>query len=103
MTDITDFEKTQRRAARQMKCFHAAMMIKSRLDGSTKTDERLEHVRIAALGAVAEARAVLHAMVLKGVLTDREAQDCLDWGYDDLLAQIGGGLGAKIFEEGGHA
>lgn len=100
---MTPFELNQRRIARQTKCFQAALIIREKLGGSTgPIEERLEHVRVAALGAVAESRAVMHALRLKGLLTEREEQDCLDWGYQNLLQQISAGQGAKVFEEGGH-
>jgi hypothetical protein len=92
---------TERRIARQQKCFQAGIIIREKLGGSAgPLEERMEHVRIAALGAVAEARAVMHALRVKGLITEREEQDYLDWGYDSLLAQLNAGQGAKIFEAG---
>lgn len=100
---MTAFELAQRQMARSQLCFQAGVLIRDRLGGSIgPIEERLEHVRIAALSSVAEARAVMHALKLKGILTDAEEQDCLDFGYRNLLDQITAGLGAKIFEEGGH-
>jgi hypothetical protein len=92
---------TARRIARQQKCFQAGLIIREKLGGSTgPIEERLEHVRVAALGAVAEARAVMHVLKSKGLISEREEQDALDWGYDSLLAQLSAGQGAKIFEAG---
>ena len=100
---MTEFEKNQRRLARQQKCFQACVIIRDKLGGSVgPVEERLEHVRVAALGAVCEARAVMHALRVKKVISEREEQDFLDWGYQCVLEQITGGAGAKIFEEGGH-
>lgn len=100
---MTPFELNQRRLARQQKCFYAGTIIREKLGGSIgPIEERLEHVRIAALGAVAESRAVMHALRLKGLISEREEQDCLDWGYQNLLEQVAAGQGSKIFEEGGH-
>lgn len=90
---MTPFEIEQRRAQRQLKCFQAAKLIQSRLGGKAgDTNERLEHVRIAALSAVAECRATMHALVVKGIATEREVQEFLDWGYDNLLDQLHGAV-----------
>lgn len=91
----------ERRIARQQKCFQAAILIRQKMGGSAgPVEERMEHVRVAALGAVAEARAVMHVLKLKGLITERDEQDALDWGYDSLLAQLNAGQGARIFEAG---
>lgn len=100
---MTPFELHQRRLMRQQKCFQSATLIREKLGGALgPIEERLEHVRVAALGAVAEARSVMHALRLKGLITEREEQDCLDWGYQSLLQQVAYGDSAKIFEESGH-
>lgn len=92
-----------RRVLRQQMCFQAALLIREKLGGSMgPIEERLEHVRVAALGSVAEARGVMHALRAKGLITEREEQDALDWGYTSLLQQIESGLGAKVFDGGGH-
>lgn len=91
----------ERRVMRQQKCFQAAIIIREKLGGSSgPVEERMEHIRVAALGAVAEARSVMHALRVKGLITDREEQDALDWGYESLLAQLSAGQGAKVFEVG---
>ena len=96
---ISEFDR--RRLARQQLCFQAAVIIRDKLGGSQgPLEERMEHVRIAALGAVAEARAVMHALVAKRLITEREREDFLDLGYQSLLAQISNGQGAKVFEPG---
>ena len=78
---MTPFELNQRRIGRQQKCFQAALIIREKLGGSVgPIEERLEHVRVAALSSVAEARAVMHAVRLKGLISEREEQECLDWG-----------------------
>lgn len=99
MRDLTEFER--RRIQRQQMCFQAGMLIRDKLGGSIgPIEERLEHVRIAALGAVAEARSVMHALIAKGLITEREREDFLDLGYQSLLAQISSGQGGKVFEAG---
>ena len=98
---MTPYEIEQRRLQRQMKVFSAATAIRDKLGGSVgPVEERLEHVRVAALGAVAEARAAMRALVANKFISERQAQDFLDWGYDDLLRQIDAGLAAKVFEAG---
>jgi hypothetical protein len=94
-------EFARRRIARQQMCFQAATIIRDKLGGSIgPIEERLEHIRVAALGSVAESRAVMHALVAKGLITEREREDFLDLGYQSLLAQITNGQGAKVFD--GH-
>lgn len=96
---ISEFDR--RRIARQQLCFQAGVIIRDKLGGSLgPIEERLEHVRIAALGAVAESRAVMHALVAKGLITEREREDFLDLGYQSLLAQITNGQGAQVFDPG---
>lgn len=103
MSNLTQFELNQRRLARQLKCFRAVTLIRDKLGGAIgPIEERLEHVRVATLGAVADSYACMHALRVKGIITEREEQEFLDWGYDALLARIEAGQGAKIFEEGGH-
>lgn len=103
MSEISDFEREQRRLVRQTQCFRAAVTIRDKLGGSIgPIEERLEHLRVATLGSVAEAWAVMHALKVKGIITEREEQDCLDWGYSELVRRICGGRGGKIFEEAGH-
>lgn len=92
---MTPFEIEQRRTQRQMKAFQAARLIKERL-GPTTDAESLEHVRIAALSAVAECRAAMHALVTKGLASPREVQDYLDFGYDSILEQLAGIGGVKV-------
>jgi len=97
--DLSEFDR--RRIVRQQMCFQAGLIIREKLGGSMgPIEERLEHVRIAALGAVAEARSVMHALVAKGLITEREREDFLDLGYQSLLAQISNGQGAKVFDPG---
>ena len=101
---MNTFEIEQRRAGRQMKCYRAGEMVRELMGisrpqaGSTR--EAIEQVRQAALSAVAEARATMHLLVLKGIASDAEVQDALDWGYDSLLQQIGDGGARKVLEAG---
>jgi|SRR6266481_2352258 len=97
---MTPFELEQRRATRQMKVFEAARVIRAKLGGGIAVSERVEHVRVAALSAVAESRATMHALVVKGIATDREVQEFLDWGYDSVLEQVSGYGGAQVKEVG---
>lgn len=98
------FDHQQRRGARQLKAFEAAMMIRKLMGWSDpkphSIEARMEEVRIAALSAIAEARATMHALEAKGILTPAEVQDHLDWGYDSILSQISAGLTAKVHEAG---
>lgn len=100
---MTPFQLNERRLARQAMCFTAAVKIRDSLGGSAgSTEERLEHVRVAALGAVAESWSVMHALRAKGIITEREEQEFLDWGYAELLARISAGQAARVFEQPGH-
>ncbi len=96
---ISEFDR--RRLVRQQWCFQAGLIIREKLGGSTgNIEERLEHVRIAALASVAESRAVMQALIAKNLITEREREDFLDLGYQSLLAQITAGQGAKVFDPG---
>lgn len=100
---MTPAEKNQRRLMRQQLCFHAAVKIREKLGGSTGAiEERLEHVRVAALGAVAESWAVFHALKAKKIISEAEEQEFLDWAYEELVRRVSGGQAGKIFEEAGH-
>jgi hypothetical protein len=95
VSGLTEFEKLERRKHRQLLVFNAAVMIREHLGGSEgKLEERMEHVRIAALGAVCDARAVFIALRAKGLITEREEQFFLDQGYQAVLAQIEQGMKA---------
>lgn len=77
----------ERRKSRQLKAVTAGMTIAKQL-GGLDTRESVEHVRIAALGAVAECRALWMFLKDKGLATEAQYQDYLDKGYDMLLAQV---------------
>lgn len=99
------FDVQQRRAARQLKAFHAAMLIRKMMGWpdpkSHSLEARMEEVRIAALSAVAEGRACMRALETKGIVSSQEVQDHLDWGYESILAQISAGMANKVQEAGG--
>lgn len=77
----------ERRKVRQMKITMAGMAIGQRL-GGLDSREAVEHVRIAALSAIAECRAVWQFLKDKGLATEANYQDSLDRGYDSVLAQV---------------
>lgn len=89
-----------RRRKRQQLLFNAAVLIRDKLGGSMgPIEERLEHVRVAALSATADAGAALFALRMKGIITAEEEQVALDASYQLLLEKIQMGLG-KVFWEG---
>lgn len=90
----------ERRKSRQMKAMVAGMTIAQRL-GGIDTREAVEHVRIAALGAVAECRAVWMFLKDRGLATEEQYQDYLDKGFDSVLAQVEG-KAAEIMVYDGH-
>jgi hypothetical protein len=91
----------QRRAGRQMKIVMAGRKINQMLGPRTSAD-RIEDIRVAALGAVAEARAVMMALVAKGILTEAEREDFLDMGYTSVLDQVSNAAGKIFVESGGY-
>lgn len=101
---MNQFELEQRRASRQLKCFVAAKMVREIMglpDPRPGTDAaRVEEVRQAALSAMADARACMRALKVRGFITEAEEQDFLDWGYDSILAQLEAGRAAKVLEAG---
>lgn len=101
---MTPFELEQRRAARQMKCYQAGQLVRRLTNQADPrpgtTDERCEHVRQAALGAIAEARGMMELLKRKGIATEAEVQDALDFGYDNLLAQLSAGKARQVLEAG---
>ena len=101
---MTEFELEQRRASRQLKCFSAAQLerkIKGLPEPKPHTDAmRIEEVRQAALSGLAESRAALQALIAKGIITEDERQDFLDWGYDSILAQLSAGRASRVMEAG---
>jgi len=90
----------QRRAARQVQCVMAARKINQML-GLRSDSDRIEDIRVAAIGAVAEARAVMMALVSRGILTATEREDFLDAGYKSILDQVSNAAGKIFVEEGG--
>lgn len=78
-----------RRKSRQMKAVAAGMII-ARQVGGLDTRECLEHVRIAALSAIAESRAMWAFLIERGMATEKQRQDYLDKGFDSVLAQVEG-------------
>ena len=89
----------ERRKARQMQAVTAGVLIAQRL-GGLDTREAVEHVRIAALGAVAECRAVWMFLRESGLATDAQYQDYLDKGYSAVLAQVESAAGQIMVYDG---
>jgi hypothetical protein len=87
----------QRRSARQMKAVMAARKINQML-GPRSSRDAVEDIRVASIGAVAEARAVMQAMIAKGLISEAEREDFLDAGYTSVLDQVSNAAG-KIFVE----
>jgi hypothetical protein len=78
-----------RRKARQLKIVAAGMRIAERL-GHQDPGEAVSEIRIAALAAVAESRAVWAFLKDTGFATETQYQDYLDKGYDSVTAQVEG-------------
>lgn len=91
----------QRRSARQVKVVMAGRQINKML-GPRSSRDAIEDIRVAALGAVAEARAVMFALRAKGFITEAEEQDFLDWGYASMLDQVSNAAGKIFVETGGN-
>lgn len=85
----------ERRAARAMKAVMAQRLIVERL-GPMTSSARVEEVRIACLGAVAEVRGIWDFLIARGLATEAQHQDFLDRGYDSMLQQVQGAA-SKIF------
>lgn len=86
---MTAIEKQERRRARQIMVFNAAVQIREHLGGSEGDLKELTHVcHVASLGAVADARALFMVLRAKGILSEKEEQFYLDQGYKALLDQI---------------
>lgn len=101
---MTEFELQQRRASRQLKVFEAGRLVR-RIMGIPDpkmgtTDAKVEEVRQAALSALADSRACMRALRVKGIITETEEQDFLDFGYDSIIEQLHAGKAAKIVEAG---
>ncbi len=96
---MTEFQRLQRQSTRQAKVFSAHQMI-TRQTGQVGAQESAMFAQIAALGAAAEAKGVMHALVAKGIITLDEQQDFLDMGVKSLLDQISGGAGVRVDEVG---
>lgn len=79
----------ERRRSRQMKAVMAGNLIRNKL-GAIDTRESVEHVRIAALGSLAETRGLWMFLIEKGLATEEDREDYLDKGYNTILAQIEG-------------
>lgn len=79
----------ERRRARQLMIWRAGQMIREKI-GSIDTRDLVEEIRIAALGSLAETRALWGWMKAKGMISDAEYEDALDAGYRSLLQQIEG-------------
>lgn len=76
-----------RRKARQMKLVSAGMLVARKCEG-LDTREAVEHVRIAAMAAIAECRGMWAFLVERGIATQGEREDYLDKGYELMLAQV---------------
>lgn len=87
----------ERRKARQMKAVIAAAKVKD-MQGGLDVDQNMDHVRIAALGAVAECRGLWAFLIARGLATEKQRQDFLDRGYDDMLAQIDSAASAVLLD-----
>lgn len=88
----------ERQRARQMKAVQAGMTIQRQI-GVMDPHAAVEHVRIAALAAIAETRGMWRFLVERGIATEAQRQDYLDKGYDELLDQVNG-KAAEIYVEG---
>lgn len=88
---MTPLEKQERRRARQIMIFNAAVRIREHLGGSEGDLKELTHVcHVASLGAVADARALFMCLRTKGIISEKEQEFFLDQGYKALLDQIEG-------------
>ena len=87
-----------RQRERQIKAVQAGMTIQRQI-GAMDTRDAVEHVRIAALAAIAETRGMWRFLIERGFATEAERQDYLDKGYNDLLDQVNG-KAAEIYVEG---
>jgi hypothetical protein len=93
---MSEFEKKQRQLNRISMVFNACVMVRDSLGGSAgKLEERMEHVRVAAVGAECAARAVMVALLAKGIITEEEQQDFLDMGCRSVLDQITAAVAAS--------
>lgn len=92
-------DELARRKARQLKCTVAGMHIQQRL-GGLDTRQQVEHVRIAALAAIAETRSLWTFLIERGLATEAMRQDYLDKGYDSLLAQVEGKAAELMVADG---
>lgn len=101
---MTEFELEQRRASRQLMVFEAGRQVRLIMgipDPKMGTDAaKIEEVRQAALSALADARACMRALRVKGIITEAEEQDFLDYGYHSILAQLQAGRAKKVMEAG---
>lgn len=100
---LSEADKNRRRLQRQAMVAGAAIKIRESLGGSSgPIEERLEMIRVAALGAVAESWSVMRALKAKKIITDVEEQEFLDWGYEELCRRIHAGTASKVFQAGGN-
>lgn len=101
---MNQFELEQRRASRQLKVFEAGRLVRKIMgvpEPRQGTDAmKIEEVRQAALSALADARACMKALRVKGIISEEEEQDFLDYGYDSILQQLHAGRAAKVTEAG---
>lgn len=88
----------ERRKARQLLVVSAALTIKRRSTALTN-EQRSDEIRVVALAANAEMRAVWAFLKDRGFVSEEEYQDYLDKGYHSLLEQIEG-KAAEILEPG---
>ena len=77
----------ERRLQRQMLIVMAARKVDEML-GTQTTTASVSDIRVTAMGAIADARAVMFALKAKGIISEREAEDYLDQGYRSLLDQV---------------
>jgi hypothetical protein len=95
---MTDFEKVERRKARQIMVFNASTAILEHL-GTMDHRELVQMVHVACLGAVGDARAMFMVLRAKNIITEREEQFYLDQGYKAVLDQVMGHMNHKRVEE----
>jgi hypothetical protein len=79
----------ERKKVRQMHLAGAAITLRERFRGLPGSDPMFE-LLVVALGAEAGNRALMHALLAKGLITERERQDFLDAGTRDLCDQVHG-------------
>jgi hypothetical protein len=78
----------QRRLNRQFLAVKASQLIQDRLGGAGTVEDTVQHVRIASLSSIAEARSVWDFLVSKGIASAEQREAFLDKAFNDLLDMI---------------